>query len=266
MKEPLNGRFDIFIAYYGNSETGSEKSAKRIYDLIHNKEIFPGKKIQAYFHPETNGFGRFEKTPKYVKRTPMFLLVADKGIPRDAYGEIPEYRSDHSASNLYEEIDAFHASPMFKGYTGREKAAKVYVTDDMSLKAAEQLHHIFGGKNVLTSDRELLDWIRDFFLHTNPLRVSTRCKQLLLEDEEEFLRGAWLDEALEIWNTTHDERIARSLIAYYISKIQAGDTSVTKPMANLCKELYRWNNLDPKTKTLLERAAGELKKLVDRRD
>lgn len=268
MKEPLNGRFDIFIAYYGNSETGSEKSAKRIYNLIHNKEIFPGKRIQAYFHPETNGFGSFEETPEFVDRTPLFLLVVDKNIPRDDHNKLIRHRKNGTRSNLYEEIRTFRSSLMHTGYEDScENTAKVYITDDMSPKVAEELHPIFKGTVAITSDQALLNWITNFYKHLNPLRVATECKRMMMEEPDRFLRGTWLKEALEIWNTTQDERIARSLIIYYLMKIQSGDTgiTITKPLATLCKELHKRNNLDSKTKTLLDRAANELKKLVDRR-
>ena len=266
MKEPLNGRFDIFIAYYGNSETGSERSAKYIYDLIHNREIFPGKRIQAYFHPETNRNGSFESTPEFVDRTPLFLLVADKNIPRDDNNKLIRHRKNGTRSNLYQEVRTFYSSLMHTGYENScENTAKVYISDNMSPKIAEELHPIFKGTNVVSNEQELLDWIYDFYRNLNPLRVSTECKRMMLEDRDRFLRGAWLDEALEIWNTTRDERIARTLIIYYLTKIDSGDTQVAKPMAILCSEISKRNDLDLKTKTLLTRAATELKKLADRR-
>ena len=255
MLEPKNGRFDIFIAYYGNRTTGSEAAAQRVYELIHDKELIPGKCIQAYFHPKTDPHGSFKLTPDRASRIPMFLLVADSNIPTDEYKAIPQFRNNDTRSNLYEEIHSFHLSDMYDGYRGADQAAKVYITDDMNVKDAERLHVIFRGKEAITSEQKLIEWIRHFYMNTNPERLSAFAKRKAKENRTSFLEGAWLEEVVESWNLTHDERVARTLLIYYISKIESGETSHIKSLIFIGSELRDRSNLDDKTRILLKKAA-----------
>lgn len=41
-----NEKYDIFIAYHGDKSTGSESSAREIYEYLKGKEIYQGRAKQ----------------------------------------------------------------------------------------------------------------------------------------------------------------------------------------------------------------------------
>lgn len=71
-------QFDVFLAYYGNSQNGSEDAARNLYNFLCSQKNVNGWPLLVYFHPETKKYGQYGETPRVVARTPMFLLVADK--------------------------------------------------------------------------------------------------------------------------------------------------------------------------------------------
>lgn len=250
-------KYDIFIAYYGNKLNGSENSARELFEQINNMQLTPNKRIRAYFHPAINPYGSFEETPMIVARTPMFLLVADKNIPTSRAGQLPKQRPDGTLSNLYEEVRTFHDSFMYKTHGG-DKAVKVFIADNMSFKAAECLHPVFGGKTALTSCSEVQGWIRDFYLNTYIERLSANYKYLANAKPDEFLQGDWISEAEEVWQAMPDERIGRSLLVYYTIKTQKADASAKKRLSGLYREFYRMSRLDSNTRILLEKVRNLL--------
>ena len=217
-----NEKFDIFIAYHGNRTTGSERRAHELYEYIKNKEVFPGKTIKPYFHPETIPYGRFEDTPLIVARTPMFILVVDKNVKRTVDGQICMYREDGSLSNVYEEIRTFHDSPMYKNMGG-DQAARLLITDDLGFKEAECLHPIFSGRTALNSNDAVVDWIRYFYQNIYVVRLYNHCKYLATHRQDDFAKGEWVREAEEIWGYTNDENIGRTLMIYHMMAAKSGN-------------------------------------------
>ena len=245
-------KFDIFIAYYGNKNMGSENSAHDLYDFLKNKEIYSGRTIKAYFHPQTNPYGRFEDTPMIVARTPLFLLVVDKKIKRTVHGQLAGYRNDGSLSNVYEEVRTFHDSPMYKSQGG-DLAARLYITDDFSIKEAESLHPIFSGRPALNTKTAVLDWITYFYQNTYVSRLYNYYKYLAKSKKDDFLKGDWSDEAEEIWHYTSDEGIGRTLMIYYIFKSDSGDKEATRKLIDIYYKLVSFPELEMSTQGLLER-------------
>lgn len=246
-------KFDVFIAYYGNRITGSEKEARELYDYLIKMEIFPGRSIRPYFHPVTNPYGRFEDTPLIVARTPMFLFVVDKSIKRTDDGQIICYREDGTLSNIYEEVRTFHDS-VYKKNFGGDQAGKLFITDDFNVKDAERLHPVFSGRTALMSKDEVADWIAYFYRNTYLEIIYKNCKYLAENRQEEFEKGYWINEAKTFWDYTHDERIARILMIYCITVLEKD--SENKEYKNYLKVLYDHyklnRNLASNTQKLLE--------------
>lgn len=98
-------QFDVFLAYYGNSQNGSEDVARNLYNFLHSQKNVNGWPLRVYFHPETKKYGQYGETPRVVARTPMFLLVADKRIPRNDAGQLSKYRENGTLREVYEEVN-----------------------------------------------------------------------------------------------------------------------------------------------------------------
>lgn len=246
-----NDTFDVFIAYYGNRETGSETRAQEIYKRINNVRIGPNKYIRAYFHPAVNPYGSFEETPMIVARTPLFLLVVDKYIPTNSAGQLLKHRQDGTLSNLFEEVRSFHDSVMYKS-VGGDMAAKVFIADDMDFKAAECLHPVFSGRLALRTHDEVLQWITHFYSGTYIDRLFRKYEYLAKERRGEFLQGAWVPEAEEVWRTMRSECIGRSLLIYYLYRSWQGDRNAEKQIRVLEREFSEFRNLDSKTLRVLD--------------
>lgn len=103
-------QFDVFLAYYGNSQNGSENAARELYNFLSNQRNVNGHPLRVYFHPETKKYGQYGETPRVVARTPMFLLVVNKGIPRNDAGQLSKYRENGTLREVYEEVNTFHHS------------------------------------------------------------------------------------------------------------------------------------------------------------
>ncbi len=229
-----NKKYDLFIAYYGNAEDGSETRARELYHQIQDVQIVPGWHINAYFHPVTNPYGRFEETPMIVARTPMFLLVVDKDIPTSDVGQLLCQREDGSLRNLYEEVRAFHDS-MYKA-DDRGEAAKLFITDSFDFKAAERLHTIFTGTIALSSARQVLEWIRYFYANNYCDQVYRKCSYLVKRRREEFCAGKWVPEAEKLWRFFRNEQLGRSLLIYHSYYADLGDKTAIGKLRALCRE------------------------------
>ena len=247
-----NERFDIFIAYYGNSENGSERSARELYDYIKQREIYPGKPIRAYFHPVVNPYGRFEDTPLIVARTPMFLLVVDKNIKRTVDGQMIQYRNDGTLSNVFEEVRTFYDSPMHKSYGG-DSAAKLFITDGFSCKDGEKLHPLFSGRTALCTKEAVCEWITYFYRNTYISRLYAHYKYLASNCKEDFLNGDWVREAEEIWEYVFDEGIGRTLMIYYIMKADSGSEIAIRKLKHMYDRFSGVDVLEPSTNDILRR-------------
>lgn len=246
--------FDLFIAYYGSQPAGSQSAAEEIYRTVCNADIPIGRKVRAYFHPAVSGHGCFEKTPRIVARTPMFLIVVDKNIPKNSWGQLIERRPDGSLSNLYEEVRAFHDSPMYKE-RGGDEAAKIYIADDLNVKEAEKLDPMFSGKTALRTHGEIIDWITHFYTCTYVDRIYGRCRYLLEARQDEFLSGGWVDEAEDLWRRMRPQSLGRLLLIYYFRRdemAQGKDNAVRARLRGLCDELWRAPALEPNTREILE--------------
>ena len=187
-----------------------------------------------------------------VARTPMFLLVVDKDIPRNPDGQLLRHRSDRTLSNLFEEVRSFQDSAMYKE-PGGEQAAKVFITDNMDFKAAERLHPIFSGRTALSSYDQAVQWITHFYTKTYPDRLFEKYEFLARENRDEFLQGAWIAEAEDAWKTLRNERVGRSLLIYYVYKASRGDESARNRLWALEREFSVFRNLEPKTRTILDK-------------
>lgn len=247
-----NDKYDIFIAYYGSKEQGSEQKAQEIYEYINNAQIAPQKHIRVYFHPAVNPYGSFEETPLIVARTPMFLLVADKNIPTNVHGQLLKSRDDGTLRNLFEEVMSFHDSVMYKGIGG-DMAAKVFIADDMDPKKAERLHTVFSGKTSLKRYEDVLDWITHFYTYTYIDRLWKGYEYLAQTKPNEFLEGAWVQEAEDIWRSMKSEKIGRSLLIYYKIKARQGSYNARRHVQKLEQEFAVFDRLESKTVELLNR-------------
>ena len=52
-------QFDVFLAYYGNSQNGSENAARELYNFLSNQRNVNGHPLRVYFHPETKKYGQY---------------------------------------------------------------------------------------------------------------------------------------------------------------------------------------------------------------
>lgn len=244
--------YDVFIAYYGNRVQGSEAAAHAVYEYINNAKIGPGKYIRAYFHPAVNPYGNFEETPLIVSRTPLLLLVADKNIPTNSYGQLLKHREDGSLRNLFEEVRAFHDSAMYKN-RDCDMVSKVFISDHMDPKAAEKLHTIFSGTTSFTRCEEVLEWIKYFYTHTYNERLRANYERLAQTNLDEFLRGNWIPEAEAAWRAMRHESVGRCLLIYHGMKVMQGNNYSAREIERLKEEFAAFNRLEPKTLDLLKK-------------
>ncbi len=247
----VDEQFDLFLAYYGDRVNGTEEAAYKLYYAL-SSAVIPGKaSFKCYFHPVTNPHGVFEETPQIVARTPLFILVVDKYIPRTNEGQLQKYREDGRLRNLYEEVRSFHNSNMYKQWGG-DNAAKLYITDDFNFNQAEQLHSIFSGRTALNRVDSVISWISEFFSKTQPERVFQNTRALLIHNRKTFDTGEWCNGAEREWRRTHFEPLGRLLLSFYVSqalKKRSNDTEVH--VRQLYKELRAIPHPSQETLTLL---------------
>lgn len=241
-------QFDVFLAYWGDTNRGSQNAAKNLYDSLNGLAIGIERYLKVYFHPETNHFGRFDETPMIVARTPLFLLVATNDIPRDhKTGQLLSRREDGTLKNLYEEVRSFN-STMFREIGG-EEAAKVFIPDGFSPKEAERLHVVFSGTIALMNLEDTKRWIIDFFHGSYIERWYIRNKSM---SEAEFEAGAWIPEAEQHWHDFKPEVVGRSLLIYYLLKYGNGLTSYLGRIETIKNELISLGVHDKKTKDVMD--------------
>ena len=244
-----NEKFDIFIAYHGNCESGSERAAREIYKRIEGAEVYEGKKLKAYFHPMTNNYGTYLSTPEFVQRTPMFLLVANGKIRRNDNGQICATTEEDTMGYLYEEVRAFHSS-MYR-LSGGANAVRVFTADGFSYSEAEALHPMFLGKTSLNDSTMVLDWIRNFYKGAYVERFYNERKRLAMSDFDAFKRGMWVPEARAIFEGLGYEGVGRCLLLYYIEKAKTGDSYAKECVKEMCEALKRTGCNDKNTKKMI---------------
>ena len=154
--------FDIFLAYHGDAITGTEAAARELYKKINGVQI-KSKKIKAFFKPITLPYGNFSETPRIASRTPLFLLIVNKNIPLNNFGQMAERNDSGNLKYLYQEIKAFRESYFYKKAEDGT-AAKLLIVDDFNLDNANVLDPIFSGTpsfKGLTDKTidDILDWI-----------------------------------------------------------------------------------------------------------
>lgn len=246
-----NDEYDLFIAYYGNSNIGSERAAESLYNVIDGYSIGENRNLRCYFHPITNPYGVFEETPLIVARTPLFILIADQGIPRNPDGQLARLRDDGTLRNLFEEVQTFHNSPMYKEYKGTD-SAKLFLTDQYGFREAEQLHPIFSGRVAFTTNQQVISWIQSFYRITYPERLYRKAKYLTLNKtmRAKFLEGDWVQKAEEWWRASHYENLGRILLIYYCEK--RNEKPIFLEKAQKCyRELLELPQINAKTRGTL---------------
>ena len=247
-----NDKYDLFIAYYGNAKDGSEMKARELYRQVHGVQIAPGRYLRAYFHPITNPYGSFEETPMIVARTPMFLLVVDQNIPTSDAGQLMRYREDGTLRNLYEEVRAFHDSPMYKD-PGGENAPKLYITDAFDPKEAERLHPMFSGKEALFTPEKVVRWVQYFYPNVYCDRVFQKCRYMVKNRRDAFYDGKWLPEAEALWQSFRHEKIGRSLLIFYAYKAECGSFDAIEKLRTLSREFSGVQIHEEGTRAVLEK-------------
>ena len=138
---------DIFIAYHGDLNTGSEKEAKQIFDLLSKMSKSNGFPLDIYFHPITGKGLPFGKTPLISSESSVFLLVANENVGRNSNGQIEEFKNGERR-RLFEEVYAFSESKKYR--TSSFACARVITCGQMPLNEAEKLHYIFNGVSHFT--------------------------------------------------------------------------------------------------------------------
>ena len=140
--------WDVFIAYYGDEKKGTQRQAEILFDALNGALLNNGHKLKVYQHTRTNPGGRFGTTPDNVRRSRIFLLLADKNIPTESDNSLLEYDEQGHMKRLYEEVIAFRESRYFRTYF-KEAVCSVIICDDMSYEKANDLATIFNGQPSL---------------------------------------------------------------------------------------------------------------------
>lgn len=252
-----NDKYDLFIAYYGNNTTGSENSAAFLYDKLVNINIGENWLLKPYFHPRTNPYGNFEETPCIVARTPLFLMVVDKGIPRNDVGQLERQRDDGTLRNLFEEVRSFHDSQMYKSQGG-DSAAKIYIADDFDFKSAECLNPMFSGRTALTNVDDTIEWVKHFYNKIYPERMHKKYVMMVKTNKEEFVSGRWTSEAERLWKHIKHQGIARALTMYNLIKMNEGDVQARSRVQQLYRDILNESPLEQQTCDILSVASAQL--------
>ena len=243
--------FDLFLAYFGNVKSGSEAEAKELYEEIEGIQIGRNRFLRCYFHPVTNPQGVFEETPLTVARTPLFLLTVNQNVPRNQFGQLSRQREDGMLRNVFEEVQTFHNSPMYKDHGG-EESAKLYITDvsKFTFKEAENLHPIFSGKIAFSSPDQVKEWVRRFYRLTYPDRLYRKAQKMAYSEISTFLRGEWVIDAQKWWDISRLESLGKILLAYY-GHYARDDINYRLKARQCCEELKALPAVDPKTEEVI---------------
>ena len=163
-----HSKHHIFLAYHGDDKTGSQKEAESIYRLL--KSLY-GDSLDIYFHPICAPNASYHDTPKEVKRSSFFLLVAKENIPVDETGEITKINRNGELSDLYQEVDVFYESVFKKRAQDNRTLAKVIRVGDLSESKAEDFFvNMFKSENYryeeILSDFKGSLFFRNWFSRT----------------------------------------------------------------------------------------------------
>lgn len=156
-------KYDIFIAYHGDETNGTQKIACEIYKKIEGHKTSTGKTIRAFCKPMSLPYADFAETPRIVARTPLLLLVVNKNIPVNEYGQIAERTCNGNLKYLYQEIKAFRESDYYKS-AQKGLVAKLLLCDDFGFDKAAKLDPIFSGTEAFNYAQnniieEIINWI-----------------------------------------------------------------------------------------------------------
>jgi len=144
----LENEWDVFIAYYGDEQEGTQRQAEALHDALNGAPLVNGHKLHVYQHTRSNPGGRFGATPDNVKRSRIFLMLVDKKVPREPSGSLLEKDKNGLMKRLYEEAVSFRDSYYYRSYFN-EAVCSVIICDDMPFTQAEALSTIFGGQPAL---------------------------------------------------------------------------------------------------------------------
>ena len=144
--------FDVFIAYHGTeSKSGSMEKAREIYNLLTKNGI------NCFFNPHSNSGGAFVNTPIIARHCKLFLLVANKSIKVDKWGEISD-----DTPGLYNEIMGFY-NLFFEKKGVRAGSARVFCYGGLTAERANNLHILFNGTAHFEEPSDgiakLVEWI-----------------------------------------------------------------------------------------------------------
>lgn len=210
-----DNKFDVFIAFHGDEETGSVRIAREIYDFLMDN------KIKAYFHPATNPNGKFSQTPIYVMRSMLFLLVANSNIPTDGEGHIQSEDSEGNKKYLYEEIEAMRSAN--RAAIGTIAKCRLFISDDFDQSKADKLDPCFSGAIYFRYrdtnwKKQVLDWIMEAKAIMGVSDVNDSDAQETIVQNNDNL---WDADVAAFWkNINPPSRPAPQEISYYQEELK----------------------------------------------
>lgn len=157
MAVDVNQPFDIFIAYHGDTVTGSEKTAYEIYHHLLNNGI------NAFFHGGADDPESCGDTIKAASNAKLFLFAVNKTVPLDQQGKFDDTKQ-HDAARVMQEIRAFQAGDSFKSI--EQMVSRLFLCPDISkneYNTYTSLHPIFHGRDCLhKSDySDVMQWVQE---------------------------------------------------------------------------------------------------------
>ena len=156
MAVDVNQPFDIFIAYHGDTATGSEKTAYEMYHHLLNNGI------NAFFHRGTDATESGCDTPKAASNAKLFLFVVSKTVPQDSQGKLDD-RNRYDVARILQEISAFQKANIYN--INKQMASRLFLCPDIPTNdygKYTSLHAIFHGKDCLhKSDySDVVQWVQ----------------------------------------------------------------------------------------------------------
>ena len=145
-----DNQWDVFIAYYGGAEKGTQKQAELLFDHLNNQKLINGHELKVYQHTRLNREGSYGITPAIVKNSSIFILLVDSNIPKNKNNALAEF-GDTGRKPLYAEVQAFYRSKSYNIPCLKDLPyCPIIVCDDiMTDRAAEDLDYIFQERAVL---------------------------------------------------------------------------------------------------------------------
>lgn len=163
-------KWDVFIAYHGGVDNGTELYAKELYNRINGTLLSNGHQLKVYQHSTVNENCPFGQTQKDAQNSQVFILLADS--------RIPTYPGSGAASGEYLgcELVAFDlARDGFPPCLENEPVCLVIACDDkISNDDAQKLHTMFTGSVILRWNE----------LQANDFRDLTKLISRVLIDDE----------------------------------------------------------------------------------